>query len=66
MAHRVAWSRRALQDLETISEYIAEDSLAYTAVVVKNIVQQTRQLSRFPQQDEILISALIHGKRIVQ
>ena len=34
---------------EAIAEYIAEDSPAYAAVVVKNIVQQTRQLSQFPR-----------------
>lgn len=93
MAHRVVWSRRALQDVEAIAEYIAEDSPAYAAVVVKNIVQQTRQLPQFPrsgrkvpefddenvrerlaysyriiyrlQQDEVLIAAVIHGKRLV-
>jgi toxin ParE1/3/4 len=94
MAHRVVWSRRALQDLEAIAEYIAEDSPAYAAVVVKNIVQQTRLLSQFPrsgrkvpefddesirellaysyriiyrfQENEVLIAAVIHGKRILQ
>ena len=94
MAHRVVWSRRALQDLEAISEYIAEDSPAYAAVVVKNIVQQTRLLSQFPrsgrkvpefddenirellaysyriiyrfQENEVLIAAVIHGKRMLQ
>jgi toxin ParE1/3/4 len=94
MAHRVVWSRRALQDLEAIAEYIAKDSPAYAAVVVKNIVQQTRLLSQFPrsgrkvpefddesirellaysyriiyrfQENEVLIAAVIHGKRILQ
>jgi plasmid stabilization system protein ParE len=94
MAHRVVWSRRALQDLEAIAEYIAEDSPAYAAVVVKNIVHQTRLLSQFPrsgrkvpefddenirevlaysyriiyrlQEDEVLIAAVIHGKRMLQ
>jgi toxin ParE1/3/4 len=94
MAHRVVWSRRALQDLDAIAEYIAEDSPAYAAVVVKNIVQQTRLLSQFPrsgrkvpefddesirellaysyriiyrfQENEVLIAAVIHGKRILQ
>ncbi len=72
----------------------AEDSLAYAAAVVKNMVQQTRLLSQFPrsgrkvpefddeniremlaysyriiyrlQQDEVLIAAVIHGKRMLQ
>jgi toxin ParE1/3/4 len=94
MAHRVVWSHRALQDLEAIAEFIAEDSLAYAAVVVKNIVQQTRQLPQFPrsgrkvpefddenirellaysyriiyrlEQDEVLVAAVIHGKRLLR
>jgi toxin ParE1/3/4 len=94
MAHRVVWSRRALQDLEAIAEYIAEDSQAYAATVVKNTVQQTRQLTQFPrsgrkvpefddenirellaysyriiyrlEEGEVLVAAVIHGKRILQ
>ena len=48
MAQRVVWSRRALQDAETIAEYIAHDSPAYAAAVVKRMVAQTQVLSRFP------------------
>jgi len=94
MAHRIVWSRRAAQDLDSITDYIAADSPAYAAVVLKNIVNQTRILARFPragrkvpefddenirelvvysyriiyrlQQDETLIVAVIHGKRILQ
>jgi toxin ParE1/3/4 len=94
MAHRVVWSRRALQDLEAIADYIAQGSPAYARVVLKNIVNQTKRLARFPrsgrilpefadedvreivaysyriihrlQQDEVIIAAVIHGKRILQ
>ena len=94
MVHRIAWSQRALQDLETIASYIAQDSPAYAATVVKTIVNQVKTLANFPragrkvpefddesirevfaysyriiyrlQQDEILIAAVIHGKRILQ
>jgi len=94
MAHRIVWSRRAAQDLGSIAEYIAADSPAYAGVVLKNIVNQTRILARFPQagrkvpefddenvrelvvysyriiyrlqEDEVLIVAVIHGKRILQ
>ncbi len=48
MARRVAWSPRALADLEAIAEYIANDSAAYAKAVVKRITDQTRSLSRFP------------------
>ncbi len=94
MAHRIVWSRRAAQDLDSIVDYIAADSSAYAGIVLKNIVNQTRILARFPQagrkvpefddenirelivysyrmiyrleHDEVLIVAVIHGKRILQ
>jgi toxin ParE1/3/4 len=94
MAHRIVWSRRAVQDLDSLTAYIAADSPAYAGVVLKNIVNQTRILERFPragrkvpefddenvrelivysyriiyrlQDDEALIVAVIHGKRILQ
>ena len=94
MAHRVVWSRRALQDLEAIATYIAQDSPAYASVVVRNIFNLTKTLARFLrsgrkvpefddealrevvaysyriiyrlQQEDVIISAVIHGKRILQ
>jgi toxin ParE1/3/4 len=94
MAHRIVWSSRAAQDLDSITEYIAADSPAYAGVVLKNILNQTRILARFPQagrkvpefddenirelvvysyriiyrlqNDEALIVAVIHGKRVLQ
>lgn len=94
MAHRVVWSARAYQDLESIATYIAEDSPAYARSVVKSIIEQTRALTRFPrsgrkvpefddenireliaysyriiyriQEEEVLVSAIIHGKRSLQ
>jgi plasmid stabilization system protein ParE len=47
MAHRVAWSPRAIEDLEAIAQYIAADSSAYAATVVKTILNTTHNLSRF-------------------
>jgi toxin ParE1/3/4 len=94
MARRIVWSRRAVQDLDTLTDYIAADSPAYAGIVLKNVVNQTRILARFPragrkvpefddenvrelvvysyriiyrlQDDEALIVAVIHGKRILQ
>ena len=94
MAHRIVWSRRAVQDLDTLTSYIAADSLAFAGVVLKNIVNKARILTRFPRagrkvpefddesvrelivysyriiyrlkDDEALIVAVIHGKRILQ
>jgi plasmid stabilization system protein ParE len=94
MAHRLVWSQRAVQDLEAIAEYIAQDSPAYAAGVVRTIINQTKTLSLFPrsgrkvpefddenirellaysyrviyriQEEEVLIAAVIHGKRLLQ
>jgi len=49
MAHRIGWSQRALQDLEAIADYISKDSSAYAKTVVRNIVNQTKMLARFPR-----------------
>jgi toxin ParE1/3/4 len=49
MAGRVVWSPRAARDLDSITEYIAADSPTYAGTVLKNIVNQTRILARFPQ-----------------
>jgi plasmid stabilization system protein ParE len=49
MAHRIVWSSRAAQDLDSIIDYIAADSPAYAGAVLKNILNQTRVLARFPQ-----------------
>jgi plasmid stabilization system protein ParE len=72
MAHRIVWSKRAAQDLDSITDYIAADSPAYASVVLKSIVNQTRMLARFPQAgrkvpevDDENIRELI-GKRVLQ
>ncbi len=73
MAHRVVWSKRAAQDLESITDYIAADSPAYAGVVLKNIVKQTRILARFPRagrkvpefDDETMRELLVYSYRII-
>ncbi|HXJ86811.1 MAG TPA: type II toxin-antitoxin system RelE/ParE family toxin [Candidatus Binatia bacterium] len=73
MAHRIVWSRRALQDLEAIAEYISKDSQAYAKTVVRNIVNQTNMLARFPRagrkvpefDDENIREVLAYSYRII-
>jgi toxin ParE1/3/4 len=48
MAYRVAWSPRAIENLEAIAQYISADSTAYAAAVVKTILNTARSLSHFP------------------
>lgn len=94
MAHRVSWSRRALDDVEAIAAYIAADSPTFAGIVVKKVVNRTRMLAQFPrsgrkvpefddeytrelivysyriiyqlQEDEVVIAAVIHGKRLLE
>ena len=94
MAFRVVWSRRAVQDLEAIAAFIASDSPAYAGIVVRSVVNQAKNLSRFPKigrkvsefddenirelvvysyrviyqvlSEQVLIAAVIHGKRTLQ
>ena len=73
MAHRVTWSRRALQDLEAIAEYIAADSPTYAGIVVKKVVHETRMLARFPRSgrkvpefgDEDVRQLIVYSYRII-
>lgn len=54
MAYRVVWSPRAVEDLEAIAQYIAMDSSAYAAGVVKRVLNIARYLSRFPYARRIV------------
>ncbi len=48
MAHIVVWSPRAIDDVDAIAAYIAGDSEAYAASVVRSILDKARRLSEFP------------------
>ena len=48
MAHLLVWSPRALDDVDAVAAYIAEDSEAYAASVVRLILDKARRLSEFP------------------
>jgi toxin ParE1/3/4 len=73
MAHRIVWSPRAAKDLESITDYIAADSPRYAGIVLKNIVNQTRMLARFPRagrmvpeyDDENLRELIVYNYRII-
>ena len=54
MADRVAWSPRAVEDLEAIAQYISADSAAYANAVVKTILNTARNLSNFPHSGRLV------------
>ena len=94
MEYRVTWSPEALEDLESIAEYIERDSLFYAQSVVSKILGASRNIKEFPligrvvpelgdenirerfiysyrlvyqmKQQNILIVAVIHGKRLLK
>lgn len=54
MACLIVWSRRAVEDLESIAAYIALDSELYSASVVRTILRKARGLSDFPFRGRVV------------
>ena len=48
MAYKVVWSPEALDDVESIAEYIAKDSEYYAGSVVGKIIELSKILGEFP------------------
>lgn len=94
MAQRLTWSREAIEDLNSIREYIARDSLFYARSVVRKVLATAKQIpyaveigrivpeigdenirERFVysyrlvykvENEQIIVVALIHGKRLLE
>ncbi len=54
MEYRVSWSPTALDDVDSIAEYINRDSPAYTQAVVNKILDIARKLEAFPNAGRIV------------
>jgi addiction module RelE/StbE family toxin len=65
MAHTIVWSPRAIDDVEAIASYIAKDSEAYAASVVRLILTKARNLSEFPYMGRIVPEFDDHNLREV-
>jgi plasmid stabilization system protein ParE len=67
MAHRIAWSFRALADLEAIASYVEADSPNYARAVVRRIVAATRSLGRkVPEfDDEAIRELFVYSYRVM-
>lgn len=94
MEYKVVWSPEAIDDLESIAEYIGRDSEFYARAVVTKILEVARNTRDFPwignilpelndknirerfvysyrvvyrlDQNQILVIAVIHGKRLIE
>jgi len=49
MDYRIEWSPEAIEDIESIAEYIERDSKFYAKAVVDKIFQATEKLKEFPK-----------------
>jgi len=54
MDYRVSWSPTALDDVDSIAEYINRDSPAYTRAVVNKILDIARKLEALPNAGRIV------------
>ena len=50
----IIWSPRALKDLESIRDYIAQDSVRYADLVVARIVSSVERLRNFPESGRVV------------
>ncbi len=48
MEYRVTWSPEAVEDLESIAEYIERDSSFYAQSVISRILEASRNIKEFP------------------
>lgn len=54
MEYRVTWSLEAVEDLESIAEYIEKDSIHYAQAVVSKILEVSRTIKEFPLIGRVL------------
>lgn len=73
MAHAIIWSRRAAEDAEAITDYIAIDSAAYAAAMARRFLDAINTLSLFPAMgrhvpeldDDNLREVIVRSYRII-
>ncbi|WP_374087043.1 type II toxin-antitoxin system RelE/ParE family toxin [Methylomicrobium lacus] len=73
MGYKVVWSPEAIEDLESIADYIGRDSEFYARAVVSKILQLARSLKDFPWigrvvpelNDENIRERFIYSYRVV-
>jgi toxin ParE1/3/4 len=54
MAPEIRWSPRAVDDLESIGNYIARDSEVYASLFIQNILTIIRHIPEFPTSGRIV------------
>ena len=73
MDFEVVWSPEAIEDLESIAQFIARDSAFYAGAVVEKIIATARSLPQFPRlgrmvpeiEEESLRERLAYSFRLI-
>ncbi|MCB1772455.1 MAG: type II toxin-antitoxin system RelE/ParE family toxin [Gammaproteobacteria bacterium] len=73
MDSEVNWSPEAMEDIESIAEYIARDSEYYARAIVREIISVSRTVAEFPLigrivpeiGDESIRERLVYSYRVV-
>jgi toxin ParE1/3/4 len=73
MDHKIIWSPAALEDVESIAEFITRDSEFYARAVVEKILVRVKNLRDFPLTgrivpelgDEAIRECFVHNYRII-
>ncbi len=51
---KIVWAPSALNDIESIAEYIERDSVDQAALFVTRIIEMTDRLEKFPESGRII------------
>lgn len=54
MARQVKWSPEALEDAESIAEYISRDSEYYARATISKIIDFSQSVAKFPQMGRVV------------
>jgi addiction module RelE/StbE family toxin len=73
MDYEVAWSPAALEDVESLADYIAKDSEFYARTVVDKLLDTARRLKDFPLagrmvpefEDEMIRELFAYSYRLI-
>lgn len=73
MARKVKWSPEALEDIESIAEYISRDSEYYARTTISKIIDFSQSVVAFPQigrivpefNDKKIRERLVYSYRLV-
>ena len=73
MAHRLAWSPEAIEDIEAIASYIERDSPWYARAVTSKIVETAEAIPNHPElgrivpeiEDRLIRERFVYSYRII-